>query len=144
MTYETGVNRKEVFESLSIPGVKGIMVSRFLNMTAAFVFKDRNKTLELPGDMKASTKDRRTDQGVMKMLMKFVKVPQYYSNLIVQTKESEEMPDFEVVCNELADCTTQELLTQHANAKKARKLSRCTPMQQAILTYYSELEEYVK
>ena len=120
------------------------MVAQFDNVVAALVFKDRNKTSKLPGVIRAAEAERRSLDGVAKQAQHFLSAKCGYGNFQLHYKGGEaEVPDFEEACAELWNVDTAGFRALHANALKAKALKRMTPPQTAIVTYYTDLKEWV-
>ena len=54
------------------------------------------------------------------------------------------MPYFEETCQILKGTSISDFRALHANALKARKYKRCTPLQEAILTYATHLRGFLR
>ena len=61
----------------------------------------------------------------------------------VQKRQDEEMPDFEEVIETFANVDAAAFRAIHANALKAKRHDRMTPVQDAILTYTQDLKEWL-
>ena len=53
------------------------------------------------------------------------------------------MPDFEDACEQLSGVDAATFRALHANALKARKYDRMTPLQEAIVTYTMDLKDWL-
>ena len=87
---------------------------------------------------------RRSNAAVVKQLVCFASASNSYGDMKVEKKEQdEEMPDFEVAIDMLANVDTSAFRAMHANALKAKRYDRMTPLQDAILTYTTDLKEWL-
>ena len=63
--------------------------------------------------------------------------------VLAKKRVANEMPDFAETCDELSAVDSASFRELHANALKARKHDRLTPLQDAILTYTTDLKEWL-
>ena len=78
-----------VYNELTLPVLRGILVAQFDNVVAALVFKDRNKTLKLPGVSRAAEAERRSLDGVAKQAQHFLSAKCGYGNFQLHYKGGE-------------------------------------------------------
>jgi hypothetical protein len=135
---------KTIYKELKQPGVTGLLVANFENCTAAFILKDKSKELKIKGIPKALENGRRSNAAVVKQLVCFASASDSYGDMKVEKNEQdEEMPDFEVAIDMLANVDMSAFRAMHANALKAKRYERMTPFQDAILTYTGDLKEWL-
>ena len=80
----------------------------------------------------------------MKVVQHFLSASMGRGNVQLQEKgTTDEMPDFDEACAELWKIDTAGFRALHANALKAKALKRMSPLQTAIVTYYTDLKEWV-
>ena len=100
--FSADANLETVYNSIAQAEVQGVLVAQFENTVAALVFKNRNKTIKLPGTIRAVESGRRNQGGVAKQVKHFLSAKRGYGNFQLQHKGDEaEMPDFEEACEEL-------------------------------------------
>ena len=140
-----GDDLKATYEKLKQNGVMGITVSKFRNGVAAFIIKDYNKNLKFDGAVtKALEHGRRSNETVVTQLLKFTSATQRYSDMKLEKKPVDvEMPDFAETCEQLEAVDVASFRELHANALKARRYKRLTPLQEAILTYTTDLKDWL-
>ena len=63
--------------------------------------------------------------------------------ILEKKKIDNEMPDFAEACEELSATDSAGFRELHANALKAKRYDRMTPIQDAILTYTADLKEWL-
>ena len=133
------------FESIArTVGVLGCIVAEFTEGTFALVFKERNREFKACQECYALC-DARVSHTVVHAACCFFLRASHKRNVEIHRKHNDqEMPDFEEVCELLKETSCGDFSALHANALKARKYKRCTPIQEAILTYTGDLKEYMK
>jgi len=138
---------KAQYKELKQPGITGLLVSKFDNCIAAFILKDKTKELKIKGGKgvtKALQDGRRSNETVEKQLLCFAFASNTYGDMKVEKrKEDEEMPDFQDAISMLGNVDHSAFRTLHANALKAKRYNRLTPLQDAILTYTTDLKEWL-
>ena len=137
-----------VYNELKQQGVTGITVSKFRNGVAALIVKDKNKDLKFGGVTKALEPGRRSNDTVIAQARLFSTAVQSYSDMVLEEKKVDnkvdnEMPDFAEACEELSAIDSAGFRELHANAIKAKKYKRMTPIQDAILAYTGDLKEWL-
>ena len=134
---------KAAYRELKQEGVTGLVVSKFHNCVAAFILKDKTKELKINGVAKALESGRQTNQAVVKQLLCFVSANDTYGDMKVQKMQEEEMPDFEEAVERLANVNAAAFRAMHANALKAKRYGRMTPLEDAILTHTQDVKEWL-
>ena len=125
-------------------GVLGCIVAEFDGGTYALVFKERNREFKTRQECYALC-DARVSHAVVEAACAWFTTSENIRNVEVQRKytDDQEMPDFEDACELLKDTSIGDFGALHANALKAKKYKRCTPIQEAILTYTADLKDFM-
>jgi hypothetical protein len=132
------------YNKLKREGVFGVVVAKFRNGIAALVIKDKTKELKFNGTVRALAQGRRSNETVIALTRLFTTAAKSYGNIALAKKSADnEMPDFEDACNELSGVDTASFRAIHANALKARKYDRMTPLQEAVVTYTADLKDWL-
>lgn len=135
------------FEKISrTTGVLGCIVAEFREGVFALVFKERNREFKACSEC-FSLCEGRVSRTVVKRACLLLLDATHRRNVELHEKgpaAGEEMPDFEDTCEILRETSVGEFGALHANAKKARRYDRATPLQDAIMTYTSSLKAFLR
>jgi len=126
-------------------GVLGCIVAEFEEGAHALVFKERNREFKACQECFCLC-DGRVSHAVVEAACTRFTSATHVRNVEVHKKgpgDGEEMPDFEDTCDMLKDTSVGDFGALHANALKARKYKRCTPLQEAILTYTGDIKDFM-
>ncbi len=126
-------------------GVLGCIVAEFEEGAHALVFKERNREFKACQECFCLC-DGRVSHAVVEAACARFTSATHVRNVEVHKKgpgDGEEMPDFEDTCDMLKDTSVGDFGALHANALKARKYKRCTPLQEAILTYTGDIKDFM-
>lgn len=126
-------------------GVLGCIVAQFEGGTYALVFKERNREFKACQECFCLCEGRVSHAVVGAACALFTSC-KHVRNIEVHKKgpdDGEEMPDFEDACELLGEISSGAFNALHANALKARKYKRCTPLQEGILTYTPDLKDWL-
>ena len=138
------IDLKAAYSKLKKQGVEGIIVSKFCDGVAALIVKHKNQNIGFHGVVRALETGRRTNETVQKHFKSFASAVCVYGDMKVKKKkETTEMPDFEEACEQLASADSATFRILRANAKKNKKYDRATPLEEGILTYTQELNEWL-
>ena len=125
-------------------GVVGCIVAEFDTGTYALIFKERNREFKACREFYALC-DGRVSHHVVEVACGWFMTSTNIRNVEIHKKyySDQEMPDFEEACELLKDTNIGDFGALHANALKAKKYKRCTPIQEAILTYTGDLKDFM-
>ena len=138
---------RDAYEKLKQKGggaILGITVSKFRNGVAALIIKDKNKNVKFEGCTKALELGRRSNETVIAQARSFSTAVQSYGDMVMEKKRVDnEIPDFAEACDQLSAFDSAGFRELHANALKAKRYDRLTPLQDAVLTYTTDLKEWL-
>jgi len=126
-------------------GVLGCIVADFNEGAYALVFKERNREFRACEECYSLCAARVSHTIVQAACALFLSAP-HIRDVELHRKgpaANEEMPDFEDACELLKDTSLGDFSALHANALKAKRYKRCTPLQEALLTYPADLKEFM-
>ena len=126
-------------------GVLGCIVAEFSEGAYALVFKERNREFRACEECYSLCAARVSHTIVQAACALFMSAPNV-RDVELHRKgpaANQEMLDFEDACELLKDTSLGDFGALHANALKAKRYKRRTPLQEAILTYTADLKEFM-
>lgn len=138
--------RLEDFHAIAqTTGVLGCIVAEFNEGAYALIFKERNREFRACEEC-YSLCDGRVSHTVVEAACALFMDAANIRDVELHRKgpaANQEMPDFEDACELLKDTSLGDFGALHANALKAKRYKRCTPLREAILTYTADLKEFM-